>query len=844
MAKPGKADSTEAPFWSIPADELLARLSSAREGLSVGEARERLDRFGPNTLKPGQHLSAARLLANQFASPLVLVLIGAAILSYFLHERTEAVIILVIVLASGLLGFWQEFGAAGAVERLLAMVRVSTLVRRNGTESEIPLDEVVPGDISILNAGDVVPGDARVLESKDLFCNEAALTGESFPAEKAAGELPADSGLAGRTNTLYLGTHVVSGTATALVVHTARATEFGRVADRLRLRQPETEFERGVRRFGYFLMEVTLVLVIAIFAANVLFKRPVFDSFLFALALAVGLTPQLLPAIISINLSKGAQRLAKLGVIVKRLASIQSLGSMTVLCSDKTGTMTTGTVEIRETTDAAGAPSDRVFELAYANAFFQTGFSNPIDSAVKGHRQPDLSGWSKLDEVPYDFARKRLSVLVEANGHRLLITKGALPEVLGVCARAEQSNETVLIDSLREPILGRYRWYSAKGLRVLGVAFRDMGEQPIISRSDETEMTFAGFLVLEDPLKPGIADCIADLRGKGVRLKLVTGDNQLVAAHVGVQLGLANPEVITGVELHQIAGDALPVLVDDVDIFAAVEPSQKERIVHALAKAGNVVGFVGDGINDAPAIRAADVGISVESAVDVAKSAADIVLLKKELEVLVNGVTEGRWTFANTLKYVFMATSANFGNMFSMAGASLFLPFLPLLPGQILLTNLLTDFPEMTIATDRVDPELADRPRRWDLKFIRRFMLTFGLLSSIFDYLTFGALLLLLRAGQVEFRTGWFVESVLSAALVVLVIRTRRPFFRSPPGRQLAFATLAVVVATLVIPYTPVGRVFGFVPLPFSFLAMLAGILALYAAAAEIRKRAFYHHTT
>ena len=854
MAVPGK--DREDPFWSVPVEELLARLDSAREGLGAAEARGRLGRFGPNTLKPSQRLSAARLLANQFTSPLVIVLLGAAILSYFLHEQTEATIILVIVLASGLLGFWQEYGAAGAVERLLAMVRVSTRVRRNGTESEIPLDEVVPGDISILNAGDVVPGDARVLESKDLFCNEAALTGESFPAEKTAGMLPPEAGLAGRTNVLYMGTHVVSGSATALVVRTAQQTEFGRVADRLRLRPPETEFERGLRRFGYMLMQVTMILVVAIFALNVFLKRPVFDSFLFALALAVGLTPQLLPAIVSVSLSRGAQKMARQKVIVRRLASVENFGSMTVLCSDKTGTLTQGSVRVREALDEAGNPSEKVLRYAFVNASFQSGFTNPIDAALKTQHPFDLTGWTKLDEVPYDFVRKRLSVLVEeaagpmlqassfqgqtSRSRCLLITKGALPEMLEVCTQAERGGEAVDIAGLREEIEGRYRWLSAKGLRVLGVACRDTGADRTITRDDETGLTFIGFLVLEDPLKPDIVDNVAQLRSRGVRLKLVTGDNRLVAANIGIQAGLENPEILAGPEMHDITNDALPVLVDDVDVFAEVEPGQKERIVNALKKAGNVVGFLGDGINDAPALRAADVGISVDSAVDVAREAADIVLLERDLGVLTHGVEAGRRTFVNTRKYVFMATSANFGNMFSMAGASLFLPFLPLLPTQILLTNLLTDLPEMTIAADHVDPELVGKPHRWDIRFIRRFMVTFGLLSSVFDYLTFGLLMLVLHANAARFRTGWFIESVLSASLIVLVIRTRRPFFRSPPRIYLTLATLLIAAFTLALPWTPFGRLFGFVPLPVEFIALLAGILVVYVAGAEMTKRIFY----
>jgi Mg2+-importing ATPase len=587
-------------------------------------------------------------------------------------------------------------------------------------------------------------------------------------------------------------------------------------------------------------MQVTLILVVGIFAFNVFLKRPVFDSFLFALALAVGLTPQLLPAIVSVSLSRGAQKMARQKVIVRRLASVENFGSMTVLCSDKTGTLTRGTVQVREALDAAGNASEKVLLYSFVNATFQTGFTNPIDAAIKTQHPFDLAGWTKLDEVPYDFVRKRLSVLAEYKGRCLLITKGALPNVLEVCARAEQAGNPVDIAGLGEEIEGRYQWLSAKGLRVLGVASRDTGTDRTITREDEVGMTFLGFLVLEDPLKPDIAENVAQLRGKGVRLKLVTGDNRLVAANIGVQVGLDNPEILTGPEMHDISDEALPVLVDDVDIFAEVEPGQKERIVNALKKAGNVVGFLGDGINDAPALRAADVGISVDSAVDVAKEAADIVLLERDLGVLTRGVEAGRRTFANTMKYVFMATSANFGNMFSMAGASLFLPFLPLLPTQILLTNLMTDLPEMTIATDYVDPEQVEKPHRWDIRFIRRFMLTFGLLSSVFDYLTFGLLMLFLHADMAKFRTGWFIESVLSASLIVLVIRTRRPFFKSPPRIYLALATLFVMAFTVTLPWTPLGRIFGFVPLPLEFIAMLALILVLYVASAEMVKRIFY----
>jgi Mg2+-importing ATPase len=796
-------------FWSISVAEMLQQLETVREGLTSVQARQRLVRYGPNRLKPQKRSDVWTLLLAQFKSPLILILFFATGLSFFLRDPVNACIILTIVVVSGLLGFWQERGASNAVERLLAIVQIKAAVLRDGSSQEIPVEEIVPGDIVILNAGDLVPGDGLVQESKDLFIDEAMLTGETFPVEKAMSVLPAETPLSQRTNALWMGTHVVSGSATALVIRTGKETEFGQVSERLKLRPPETEFERGIRRFGYFLMEVTLVLVIAIFAINVYLARPILDSFLFSLALAVGLTPQLLPAIISINLAHGAKRMAQDKVIVKRLASIENFGSMNVICSDKTGTLTEGVVHLQSALDVEGTPSERVLLYAYLNAVYETGFTNPIDEAIRTYRKLDLSGYQKQDEIPYDFLRKRLSILVSHDDTQLMVTKGALLNVLAVCSMAEsEDGKIVEIAAVRDRIQRHFESFSRQGLRTLGVAHKNMGSESRISKDHEAGMTFSGFLVLFDPPKPNIIQTIASLKNLGVSLKIITGDNHLVAANVSQQIGLLDAKIITGPDLRAMSDGALLTDVVDVDVFAEIEPNQKERIILALKKAGNVVGYMGDGINDASALHAADVGISVESAVDVAKDAADIVLLEKDLGVLVQGVREGRMTFANTLKYVFMATSANFGNMFSMAGVSLVLPFLPLLPKQILLTNLLTDFPEMTIATDRVDSEMVDHPRRWDIRAIRQFMITFGIVSSVFDYLTFGVLLLLLHATLDQFRTGWFLESVVSASLIVLVIRSRKPFFKSRPGKYLLMATLSIVVVTLVLPFTPAALIF------------------------------------
>jgi len=828
-------------FWCISATEVLQRLETATQGLSSEEARQRLARYGSNLLEPQKRSDVLALLLAQFKSPLILLLLFATGLSFFLHDPVNALIILTIVLVSGLLGFWQEHSATNAVEQLLAMVQIKATVLRDGSPYEIPVEEIVPGDIVILNAGDIVPGDCLIDESKDLFVDEATLTGETYPVEKSVGVLAPETPLGQRTNALWMGTHVVSGSAKALVISTGKQTEFGKVSERLRLRPQETDFERGIRRFGYFLMEVTLVLVIAIFAINVYLTRPVLDSFLFSLALAVGLTPQLLPAIISINLAHGAKRMAEGKVIVKRLASIENFGSMNVICSDKTGTLTEGSVRLQSALDVTGAASEKVLLDAYLNAFYETGFTNPIDEAIRTHRQFDLSGYRKADEIPYDFLRKRLSILVAHGDTHLMITKGALQNVLAVCSAAETGAGTrVDIAVVRDRIQQHFEEFSSKGFRTLGVAYKNMGSASLMSKVDEAGMTFLGFLVLFDPPKPNIIETIASLKNLGVALKIITGDNHLVAANVSQQMGLSSTKILTGPDLGRLSDGALLKHLADVDVFAEIEPNQKERIILALKKAGNVVGYMGDGINDASALHAADVGISVESAVDVAKGVADIVLLEKDLGVLVQGVREGRTTFANTLKYVFMATSANFGNMFSMAGVSLFLPFLPLLPKQILLTNLMTDFPEMTIATDRVDGEMVDHPRRWDIKAIRKFMITFGLVSSVFDYLTFGTLLLILHATQDQFRTGWFLESVISASLIVLVIRSRKPFFKSRPSKYLLMATLLTVIVTVVVPFTPLGEIFGFSRLPISFLLLIVIIVMLYLIAAEMVKTVFY----
>jgi Mg2+-importing ATPase len=853
----GDPEGSDHPLWSAPLPQLLDTLGSSSQGLSPAEALARLERLGPNRLTAGPRSGDLNLLLRQFLSPIILILLGAALLSFALESFTDGAIILLIVLLSGLLGFWQERGAARAVDQLLAVVELRCTVVRGGEELQVPVADVVPGDVVVLAAGAGIPADCRLLEERDLSVNEAALTGESFPVSKSVMPAPAEplateTPIAQRSDRLAMGSHVVSGTGRAVVIHTGRSTVYGAIAAQLRQRRPETEFERGVRRFGNLLLEITLLLIALIFAVNVYLNRPVVDSFLFSLALGVGLTPQLLPAIISVNLAHGARRMARQQVIVKRLAAIENFGSMDVLCTDKTGTLTEGISQVHQALAADGAACEQVLLHAWLNAVFETGFSNPIDDALRSLSPDQLPAveagsaalWHKLDEQPFDFHRKRQSLLLqppaELGSEPLLITKGALARVLAVCTLARRADGScVPLADLEAGISTSSKALSAQGYRLLGVA-RRLHPPRTIQPQSEQGMTFLGLLVLRDPLKPGIPATVAELQQLGVRLKIITGDNTLVAMRIGQEVGLLNQAVISGAELLQISDEALPIRAEAVDVFAEVEPNQKERLIRALRRGGHVVGYMGDGINDAPALQAADVSLSVQGAVDVAKEAAEIVLLENDLAVLSAGIREGRRTFANTLKYVFMATSANFGNMISMAGASLLLPFLPLLPKQILLTNLLTDLPEMTIAGDRVDADWIEQPHRWDIAFIKRFMLTFGLVSSLFDVLTFAVLLWVLRSSPAEFRTGWFMESVVSAASIVLVVRTHRPLTASRPSRSLVLATVAVVILTLLLPTTPLGRLFGFVPLPPSFLLLLAAVLIAYVLTAERVKRWFY----
>jgi len=837
------AGSTSPSPWSSSLDALAQSLRTGPSGLSAAEARRRREAAG--SAPPPSRTKALRLFLQQFKSPLVLILVFAATVSVLTRDWVDAGIVLAIVLASAALGFQQEYRAGRAIEKLLARIAPSARVLRDGQPVTIAADDVVPGDMLVLSAGSLIAADARVIDADDFFVNQAVMTGESFPVEKHAEPVAESATMAERTNVVFKGTNVRSGTARALVYATGAGTEYGAIADRLALRAPETEFERGIRHFGQLLTQLMTLLVLGIFAVNVAYDRPVTDSLMFAVALAVGLAPELLPAVISLTLARGAQRMAAGGVIVRRLAAIENFGAMDVLCTDKTGTLTAGIVRLDRACGAGGEPSARVQELAALNAALQTGLPNALDEAITAASPAlDLARWDKTEEIPYDFVRKRLSVAVRSrapNGHEnLLITKGALEPVLSIC-KGVHGEEAPLDAVRRAALLDRAARWGDEGYRVLGVATRHVEARPKYTAADEAEMRFEGYLLFFDPPKADAATTIRELAALGVQLKVITGDSRRVALHVANMVGMEVEGVLTGADLSTMRDEALWQNAERTTLFAEVDPNQKERIINALRRTGHVVGYLGDGINDAPALHAADVGISVDSAVDVAKETADFVLLEHSLSVLRDGIGEGRRVFANTMKYVYTTTSANFGNMLSMAALSLVIPFLPLLPKQILLNNFLSDLPAMAIAGDRVDPETIAVPRRWQVKRIRNFMLLFGGISSVFDGLTFVVLLLVLQVAPPEFRTAWFVESLLTELAILLVVRTQRPLFASRPSTALLWVSAAVAVVAVALPYVPAAQaLFGFVPLPPTLLAVLVLITLLYTAASEAAKQVFF----
>ncbi|MEM0216672.1 MAG: magnesium-translocating P-type ATPase [Candidatus Bathyarchaeia archaeon] len=829
---------------TLPVDTLLERLGSSLSGLSSREVERRLEVFGYNEVAGRRKRFLIIEFLYHFRNPLVIILLIAGLISYLLGDHESAIIVFSIVVMSILLDFYQEHKAERAAEMLKERVALTATVIRDGFKREVKMSEIVPGDIIILSAGDIVPADARVINAKDLFVDQSALTGESFPVEKTptplkSGDLP----ITEWDNYLFTGTSVVSGSATAVVVRTGGRTEYGRISRALAARGPETEFQRGIRRFGYMIMETTFLLVLFIFFINALYKRDVLESLLFSVSLAVGLTPELLPMIITINLSKGAIDMARKKVIIKRLASIQNFGSMDVLCTDKTGTLTENKIRLIFHVDIDGRESKKVLLYSYLNSYYQTGLRSPLDEAVLVYRSVDVAGYIKIDEIPFDFIRKRLSIVVEHENQRYMITKGAPEEILKICSFYEL-DEVVsdLTDEARRKIERKYLELSTEGYRVLGIAYKRLREyKPVYSVSDESEMVFLGFIGFLDPPKETAREAIKLLREAGVELKILTGDNELVTRKVCEHLGFEIKGILLGSEIEHMHDDALARAVEEVNVFCRVTPAQKNRIISALRTNRHVVGFLGDGINDAPSLKNADVGISVDNAVDVAKEAADIILLENDLTILYDGVLEGRKTFGNTMKYILMAVSSNFGNMFSVAIGSLFLPFLPMLPIQILLNNLLYDLTQTAVPLDNVDREYLEKPKRWDIFFVRRFMVVFGPISSLFDFLTYFMMLLVFKATEPLFQTTWFLESLLTQTLAVFIIRTRlSPFYKSRPSKALIFTSVSVIIFALVLPYMWLGTIFRFVKLPIEFYLVLAAIIGAYLVLVEIAKSWFY----
>lgn len=831
-------------FWDRPLSELFQILQTTSHGLTSEEADRRLRLYGPNSLDQERRFVALLSFFGFFASPLVIILVIASVVSLVLGEHIGGLIIIAIVLFSVFLNFLMEFQARHAVEEIQKQIAITASTTRDGRRVELATTELVPGDVIQLKAGDLVPGDARLIDVRDLHVRESMLTGESLPVEKTVADLSQEKhGIAEASNSVFLGTAVQTGIGTAIIVRTGKRTACGEIAHRLAMRPPETEFARGTRHFGMMLTWVTLLLVLFVLMVNIIFHRPVLESFLFAVALAVGMTPEMMPMIITVTLAQGAKRMTKKKVLVKQLAAIEDFGSIDIVCTDKTGTLTEGEIVLDRHVDYQGQDNENVLQLIYLNSHFEAGIKSPLDDAILKHNAPSVVGYEKVDEIPFDFNRKRLSVVVRYGKDYRLITKGEAESVFAIC-------ETVVSDGISQPFDDSRRAeaedtlkkLSADGYRVLGVAESNVKEQSLYTVTAEHAMTLVGFAAFLDPPKEGVLSVLGALKQNGISVIVMTGDNQYVTQKVVHEVGLKVDLILLGNQIDAMDDASIAYQAENGTIFARMSPEQKNRVILALKGRGHVVGYLGDGINDAPSLHTADVGISVMNGVNVAKDAAKIILLEKDLSVVNDGVLEGRRSFANIMKYIIMGTSSNFGNMFSMAAASLFLPFLPMLPSQILLNNFLYDVSQVSIPSDNVDLAAMQRPKRWRIQFIRQFMMIIGPISSIYDFLTFAILLWMFHASANEslFHTGWFVESLATQTLVVFVIRTQGNPLKSRPSRALLFSVLLVVAVAVVLPYTALGRVLRFTSLPVSLLGMLALLTATYLVLVQVVKSWFY----
>jgi Mg2+-importing ATPase len=822
---------------ALPAEAVLTRLASSEAGLSNEEARRRLTLGGPNAVRT-HHAQPWQILGRQLKNAVLILLAVTAVISFFLGQRTDTIVIGIILVASTSLGFINEYRAERATEALHSKVTHRSVVLRDGRPTSVDVTGLVAGDVVRISLGEIVPADLRLLDTTSLECDESLLTGESVPSEKAVTAIAAGSGLGDLTCCAFMGTVVRAGGGTGVVVATGPRAEFGRIATGLGVRQPETDFQTGLRHFSVLLLQVAVALTSMILLTNLILHRPLIQSLLFSLAIAVGITPQLLPAVVSTSLATGSRQLAKRKVLVKRLVCIEDLGDMDVLVTDKTGTLTEGRITFTAAVGSDGVHSDQALVLGLLSTEVDFTFpgsarsgGNPLDAALwETASTSALEGYTRLGLLPFDHDRRMTSAVVQQAGAAAqLVTKGAPEAVLERCQDVPDEARTTL------------HALFAEGSRVVAVAGRSANGLVVPTAGDERDLTLAGFLVFLDRPKAAAAASLHRLGLLGIAVKVCTGDNPLVAEKVCTDLGLASGGTLTGSEIEELDDDALTSAAQTATIFARVSPEQKARIIKLLRRRGRAVGFLGDGVNDALALHAADVGISVDTATDVAKDAADVVLLEKDLGVLADGVTEGRRIFANTIKYVLMGTSSNFGNMFSAAAASAVLSFLPLLPSQILLNNLLYDASQLTIPTDRVDPEQLEAPSHWDIAFIRRFMVFFGPLSSLFDFMTFALMLGVFHAGPALFRAGWFAESLATQTLVIFAIRTRRsPFTRSRPSRPLLIAALAVVAIGVALPMSPLSHLLGFARLPADFFLALVGMVIGYLVLIEAAKRLFF----
>ena len=833
--KPGvRAQDADFDFAGCRPETVIARMDTTPRGLAEEEARKRLREYGPNEPSRKKRRTLLVQVLSKFLNPLVIVLLIIAGFSLFFGERISALIVILMAIISVLLSFVQEYRAGKEAEKLSEMVRATATVFRNSRPREILIREIVPGDVVDLFAGDMIPADLRIISCKDLFLNEASLTGESFPVKKTADPVTsATPSAADLRNIAFMGSSVVSGTALAVVIRTGAATQFGEIAARLAAMRVETGFDTGIRRFTWLMIRAMLCMVAFIFAINALRHGNWIESLLFSLGVAVGLTPEMLPMIVAINLSKGAIAMSRKKVIVKRLNSIQNFGAMDILCTDKTGTLTMDRIVLERHCDVVRREDDDVLRFAYINSYYQTGLKNLLDRAILKYQKLIVKQYRKVDEVPFDFFRKIMSVVVEMDGRHRLIAKGAPEAIFARCTRCELDGEILQIGAM---ILTDLRiecdHLSAEGFRVLAVAYRDM-ETPkdVYSKDDERDLVLKGYVAFLDPPKPSARRAIEVLRRLVVECKVLTGDNELVTRNICGAVGMDVKAMAVGADVEKMDDRELRERVETTTIFARLSPIQKERVIHALHANGHIVGYLGDGINDAPALKASDVGISVNNAVDIAKESADMILLKKSLMVLEDGVREGRRTFGNIVKYIKMGSSSNFGNMLSMTGASLFLPFIPMLPIQILLLNFLYDVSQIAIPMDEVDKEYLLRPRPWNVDYIKKFMLILGPISSIYDFLTYAVMLVYFRCANNPklFHTGWFIESLCTQTLVIYMIRTAKvPFIESWPSRFLMMTSLAIVAAGILIPLSPLAGPFGFVVPPAAYFLILIAMVVSY----------------